>query len=164
MLSIGTEEVNLYLASSTCKPCEWFLHMLSDLEFWPVSMLFLRWLWYIGWCWNPLLFFLVSSRLYMSQLYQSLDGVKLKQVLHEVPQKAGEAGYSLCSPYSGRRNSFWLKSCFWTLSNAGLKDGALQAKWRCFSFTFCVVIFRVFFFFGCFAVVVLLCWSFLTGL
>ena len=81
----------------------------------------------IGWCWHPLLFFLASRHLYKSHLCQSLDGVKPKWLLHDVPRQARGAGYSLCSPIPGTRNSLWMKSWSWSLRTAGLKDGTIQA-------------------------------------
>ena len=82
---------------------------------------------YIGWCWHPLLFFLASRHVYRSHLCQSLDGVKSKWVLHNVPRKARVAGYSLCSPIPGKGNSLWMKSFSWSLRTTGLVNGTIQA-------------------------------------
>lgn len=48
-----------------------------------------------------------------------------------VPHKAGEAGRSLHSPFSGEVNSFWLRSFLLALSNADFGDGMMQTKCSC---------------------------------
>lgn len=101
---------------------------------------------YTGWCWHPLLFFLASRHLYKSHLCQSLDEVKSKWVLHNVPRKAKVAGYSLCSPIPGKRNSLWMKSSSWSLRTTGLANGTIQAM-KLFYLPFLHGILRTFLFY-----------------
>lgn len=75
----------------------------------------------------------------MCQLCWSLSGMKPKCALRAVPPKAGEAGCSPRSIFPGEENSFRWRSSLLVLSNAGLGDGVMQAKWNSFSLPFLFV-------------------------
>lgn len=88
-----------------------------------------------GWYYSPLPFFFVPSRIYTSQLWWSLHGVKLKWILHAVSLKAGEADHSHCSPFLVKE-PFLVGSFLLALSNASLGNGIIEAKWSCSFFPF----------------------------
>ena len=118
-----------------------------------------RELWLLILCgcyWQARLFFIVPSRLYMCQFCWSLGGVKLKCVLHVVPQQPGKAGPSPCTSFPGEGSSLYMGHSLLEPSSAGMGDGMTQAKWSCSSFPFCVVVLKF--------LVLLGCWNFLSGL
>lgn len=71
-----------------------------------------------GWHLQPLPLFLIPSCLCASQLCQSLAGVKLKWVLHVVPQKTRKGGRSLTLP-SWKGELFLVWESLSVLSNPG---------------------------------------------
>ena len=73
----------------------------------------------------------------------SLSGLKPNQVLCLLSQTIGElVTHSFLFP--GQRNSLWIGSFLLALSRAGLRNETGQTK-RSYSFTFCLIILRVFF-------------------
>lgn len=99
----------------------------------------------------------MSSHHCLSQFCWSLGGVKPKQVLHEVPQNAGEAGHSPHSSIPGKVNCLCLDLCsILTLSKCRLyvQDDTGEKK-QFFPFC-CWVILKFFILLGC--------WNFLSGL
>ena len=60
-----------------------------------------------------------------------------------LPQEAGEAGRSPCSPFPCKGNS-WAWDSLSALSSAGLGQGVMQSKRNYSSYSFCAVVTGVF--------------------
>lgn len=79
----------------------------------------------------PLLFFLVPSSFFVSQLCHSPVRVKPKLILdpsYSASTKVGETGYSSHSHFPGEGNSFYLGSSLLILNNVSSVCGMVQAN------------------------------------